>query len=126
MAQTNKIRVGLAVCMALGIGLPAHASTQQTQTHDPGLAVAALADGKSLAAISQLEVELKQDPSDPALLINLGIAYAQSGDEIAAHAHFEAALRSRQVIDLDTANGRTTDSRKLARVALAMLARGEF
>ena len=35
-------------------------------------------------------------------------------------------MRARDVIELETANGSTTDSRRLARHALAMLDRGEF
>ena len=59
-------------------------------------------------------------------LINLGIAYAQRGDDAKARAAFEAALTCHEVVDLDTADGSTTDSRRLARRAIRMLERGEF
>jgi len=69
---------------------------------------------------------LKAYPNDPALRINLGIAHAQAGNETEAREQFEAAIASREVLELDTADGRTTNSRRLARQAMAMLKRGEF
>ena len=54
------------------------------------------------------------------------IAQAQRGNNAEARTLFEAAMRSREVVDLETANGSATDSRRLARLALAMLDRGEF
>ncbi|MDT8280886.1 MAG: hypothetical protein RQ806_10115, partial [Erythrobacter sp.] len=48
------------------------------------------------------------------------------GNEAKARAAFESALASREVIELDTADGTTTDSRRLARKAIRMLNRGEF
>ena len=61
-----------------------------------------------------------------AVLINLGIAYAQGGDEAKARAAFEQALACHEVVELDTADGSATDSRRLARKAIRMLERGEF
>ena len=75
---------------------------------------------------TMLKAELEEHPGDPALLINLGIAYAQNGSTAEARKSFEAALASREVVELETANGTATDSRRLARRALAMLSRGEF
>ena len=66
------------------------------------------------------------DTRDPAELINIGIAYAQTGEEAKARAAFEAALACGEVVDIETADGSATDSRRLARKALRMLARGEF
>lgn len=95
-------------------------------TADAGLAAESIVEGKTLHAIAILEAELEKHPGDPALLINLGIAQAQDGDDAAARANFEAALASREVVELATADGRATDSRRLARRALAMLDRGAF
>jgi tetratricopeptide (TPR) repeat protein len=92
----------------------------------PELAARPLAAGQSSAAIATLEKASVAMPHDPALLINLGIAYAQSGEEAKAKAAFEQALACREVIELDTADGTTTDSRRLARRAIRMLERGEF
>jgi len=90
------------------------------------LAADRLSQGQHLRAIAILERELAQNPEDPALLINLGIAHAQRGDAATARESFEAAMSSPESIDLETANGSLMDSRRLARRALAMLDRGEF
>ncbi|MBU7581109.1 MAG: tetratricopeptide repeat protein, partial [Porphyrobacter sp.] len=66
------------------------------------------------------------NPHDAAVLINLGIAYAQAGHDAKARAAFEQALACHEVIELDTADGSATDSRRLARKAIKMLERGEF
>jgi Flp pilus assembly protein TadD len=63
---------------------------------------------------------------DPALLINLGIAYARQGDSARARTLFEAALRSPDRVELETATGAWVDSRILARQALTMLDAGKF
>ena len=116
----------LALICAAGVGLSAPLAAQSVSQSDAGLAAETLGDGRALQAIAQLEYELEQSPRDPALLINLGIAQAQMGRDAAARDSFEAALRSREVIKLETADGRETDSRRLARLAISMLERGEF
>lgn len=63
---------------------------------------------------------------DPARLINHGIALARTGNYEAARADFEAAASARESVELETADGRWVDSRRLARKALAMLEKGEF
>lgn len=92
----------------------------------PELAAQTLAAGRSSEALATLENAVATDPHDPAVLINLGIAYAQAGDEAKARAAFQQALTCEEAIELDTADGSTTDSRKLARKAIRMLERGEF
>jgi Tfp pilus assembly protein PilF len=85
-----------------------------------------LVAGRSEQALATLEKASAADPHDAAVLINLGIAYAQAGDEAKARAAFEQALACDEVIELDTADGTSTDSRRLARKAIKMLERGEF
>lgn len=92
----------------------------------PELAVTPLAAGRTDQALATLEAASANDPHDAAVLINLGIAYAHAGDEAKARAAFEQALACHEVIELDTADGTTTDSRRLARKAIRMLERGEF
>lgn len=116
----------LAVSMAFAGSATAQVTTLDRAPSDAGLAAAALSEGESLRAISMLRAELEEYPGDPALLINLGIAYAQNGNVAEARANFEAAMSGREMTELETANGTTTDSRRLARRALAMLDRGEF
>jgi Tfp pilus assembly protein PilF len=86
----------------------------------------ALAQGKASKAIRSLERKVEAEPNDPALLINLGIAHAQTGSTVLARNMFERALVSPEAIELETADGKTTDSRRLARRAMRMLERGEF
>lgn len=127
MKRIAPLMTGLATTLALAAS---PASAQETQAtvgaEASGLAAETLADGKATQAIKFLKAELEQSPGDPALLINLGIAQAQSGQEEQARVSFEAALAAREVVDLETANGRFTDSRRLARQAIAMLDRGDF
>lgn len=85
-----------------------------------------LAQGRALTAIAALEKHVEEAPEDPGLLINLGIAHAQAGNTQAARAMFERALTSPEPIELETADGDITDSRRLARKALRMLENGEF
>jgi Tfp pilus assembly protein PilF len=76
--------------------------------------------------LARLQRASAANPHDAAVLINLGIAYAQAGDDAKARAAFEQALACHEVIELDTADGTATDSRRLARKAIRMLDRGEF
>lgn len=98
----------------------------QTPAQMSDLAAQPLANGRVDQALAVLEKASAADPHDAAVLINLGIAYAQQGDEEKARAAFEQALACHEVVELDTANGTTTGSRRLARKAIKMLERGEF
>lgn len=118
--------VGLAALLAASVTMAQPSDPPAVFQSDAGLAAEILADGESVRAIAMLKAELEEHPGDPALLINLGIAYAQNGSTAEARKSFEAALASREVVELETANGTATDSRRLARRALAMLSRGEF
>lgn len=112
---------------ALAAGTPtAVGQTPVQMMGEPELAAASLSQGKNGEAIRVLEAELSASPDDPALLINLGIAHAHRGNDAKARALFKAAMTSEQAIDLETADGTMTDSRRLARKALAMLERGEL
>ena len=90
------------------------------------LAATPLAAGRGEEALAVLEKASAADPHDAAVLINLGIAHAQRGDDDKARTAFEAALACHEVVELDTADGIATDSRRLARKAIKMLERGEF
>lgn len=90
------------------------------------LAAQPLAAGREDEALATLQRASAANPHDPAVLINLGIAYAHKGDDAKARAAFEAALTCHEVVELDTADGSATDSRRLARKALKMLERGDF
>ena len=90
------------------------------------LAVRALASGRDTQALATLEKAALADPHDAAVLINLGIAYARVGEDAKARTAFEQALACHEVVEVNTADGTATDSRRLARRAIKMLERGEF
>jgi len=110
-----------ATPLALGPTVSAASAAQA-----PELAVQPLTAGRADQALAALERASAADPQDAAVLINLGIAYAHMGEEAKARGAFERALACDTVVELDTADGTATDSRRLARKALKMLARGEF
>lgn len=85
-----------------------------------------LMEGRNADAVSQLESNAQLDGTDPAVLINLGVAYARQGREAEARAMFQAAMNSADRETLETAEGKWKDSRHLARLALLKLAAGEF
>jgi Flp pilus assembly protein TadD len=105
-------------------GPAASPMTAALEANDP--VVQPMAAGRMDEALATLEKASAAKPHDAALLINLGIAYAHRGEEMRARAAFEQAAACHEVIELTTANGSVTDSRRLARKALKMLARGEF
>jgi Flp pilus assembly protein TadD len=97
-----------------------------TRAEPATLAADQLAKGRTVNAIAALEKHVEAAPEDPALLINLGIAHAQAGDNQKARRMFQRALVSPEPTQLETAEGDTIDSRRLARKAMRMLERGEF
>jgi tetratricopeptide (TPR) repeat protein len=115
-----------AIALLAAGPLPTPAATAATLANPPELAVTPLASGRTEQALATLEAASAADPHDAAVLINLGIAYAHTGNEAKARAAFEQALACHDVVELDTADGTATDSRRLARKALKMLERGEF
>ena len=126
MSRRDIKLMGMTAVLAAAAAFAAPASAQISEPSDECLWSDTLGKGDSARAIAELESELRQHGNDPALLINLGIAQAQNGQIEDARKSFQAAMRSRKVLELETANGTTTDSRRLARLAVAMLDRGEF
>ena len=98
----------------------------QSTSASGDLAAQPLAQGRTDKALAMLEQASIADPHDAAVLINLGIAYAHMGEDAKARAAFEQALACHEVVELQTADGSDTDSRRLARKAIRMLERGEF
>lgn len=117
-----------AVALALVVAspLPAAPVSAAMLAGAPELAVQPLASGRAAQALVTLEKASAADPHDAAVLINLGIAYAHAGDDAKARSAFERALACHEVVELNTADGTATDSRRLARKAIKMLERGEF
>jgi Tfp pilus assembly protein PilF len=88
------------------------------------VAYEALSNGQTAEAAASLEASLRQDPRDPATLINLGTAYARLGETARAEHSFRAALTSTTRYQLELADGSWDDSRSVARRALASLGDG--
>ena len=86
----------------------------------------ALAAGRADDAIQAIEAQLASEPDDPALLINLGAAYARKGDTARAAEAFQAAIDSDTRYELELADGSWTDSRHAARRAMASLRRSQL
>ena len=82
-----------------------------------------LTSGQAEAAVASLEESLRQDPRDPATLINLGTAYSQLGDAERAARAYQAAMTSGTRYQLELADGTWADSRDTARRALDRLDR---
>lgn len=100
------------------------AATLASQVPAQEVALGELMVGQDDAAITVINGQLESD--DPARLINLGVAYARTGDTARARAMFRAAHNSPERVDLETAAGEWVYSRVLARRAIAMLDNGEF
>lgn len=82
-----------------------------------------LAAGQTESAIVRLEASLEETPGDPALLINLGTAYARAGRMDEARDAFRAAIAAEDRYRVELANGSWEDSRRIARLALDSLDR---
>lgn len=80
-----------------------------------------LAAGDAREAVANLEALRVENPGDPALLINLGSAYAQLGDVTRAEAAFREAADSETRYQLELADGSWVDSRRAAQTALRQL-----
>ena len=105
---------GTAALVMLASGTPAQVG------YEP------LIEGRDTAAVEQIQANTELAADDPVKLINLGIAYARQGRTEEARDMFETAMRGADRLVLETAKGEWKDSRHLARLALAMLDRGEF
>lgn len=99
---------------------PSAATTQpDIETREVGYET--LVSGEARQAIAQLEAARVQNPGDPALLINLGAAYAAVGEYQAAEQAYREALASNDRYELELASGEWVDSRHAARLALLSL-----
>ena len=81
----------------------------------------ALVAGDNQRAISQILSGETVSRRDPALLINLGQAYARTGRTAEAAELFTRAIESRESVELILADGRIMDSKEAARQAFSKL-----
>jgi Flp pilus assembly protein TadD len=82
-----------------------------------------LAAGENAGAIARIEAALEETPGDPALLINLGTAYAREGRMDKARDAFRDAIAAEDRYRVQLPDGSWEDSRKVARLALDSLDR---
>lgn len=115
------------VAVAAPQPLPQQAATQQQapSIETKEVAYGDLTEGRTDRAIATLQQELAADPADPAVLINLGSAYAQRGDRARADQAYRAAMSSSTRYSVELADGSWIDSRQAARIALLRLERAQ-
>ncbi|QTD55326.1 hypothetical protein [Parasphingorhabdus cellanae] len=111
---------GKFIAIAIGLTMVALPGLAQAQDGEIGYAKGALAydalmSGDNQSAVDKLE---SGKLSDPAVMINLGQAYARTGRSGDAAKMFTAAMNSNRSFDLVLANGQVIDSRKAAEIAL--------
>lgn len=98
----------------------------QTAVAAPDVASEELVAGRDAAAISTIMTNVRLEETDPARLINLGVAHARRGEEGEARRYFEAAMQADATLFLETTQGRWIKARRIAARSLAMLDRGAF
>ena len=119
----------MSAILALSVLLFAQAGTAATvdsAAQERDVAYTELTNGETQAAITRLEAALVENPDDPALLINLGSAYAEIGNREQAARCYEAAATSDIRYRLELANGDWIDSRRAARMAMNALKEREL
>lgn len=108
-----------AMALAEAENVPVIGAPEAIEQHD--VAFGALAQGEAREAVANLEALRAENPDDPALLINLGSAYAELGDFARAEACYRAAADSAVRYQLELADGSWIDSRRAAQTALRLL-----
>ena len=109
--------------LAAAAQLTSTPGAEPTTIEQREVAYADIAAGRADDAIRAIEARLATDPDDPALLINLGAAYARLGDTDRATEALRAAIASDTRYELELADGSWSDSRHAARRALETLQR---
>lgn len=111
----------VSALMMAGLAGTAHAeSVAGTETAYPSKAIGydALAAGDNVRAVDDM-MNGSISRHDPAFLLNLGQAYARTGQIAEAREMFRAAARKSENVDLVLADGRVISSKQAARQALA-------
>ena len=116
----------MALTTALTLALFAQGAVAATPAAAGEYGYDQLVEGQNRAAIEQIRQNDTEQAADPAVLINEGVALARLGDFETARERFEAVLALREVVELETAEGKWVTSRQLARRGLTMLDAGEF
>tara|TARA_E500000305_G_C3976707_1_gene214714 strand:+ start:588 stop:959 length:372 start_codon:yes stop_codon:yes gene_type:complete len=111
--------LALAAMLSAQAGIAPPLVEQDVQETD--VAYEELASGQTDLAIARIEAQLTDNPDDPALLINLGSAWAAKGEFEKAAEFYQRAARSDVRYRMELADGNWVDSRRAARLALAKI-----
>ena len=104
-----------ALIAATLLGQSAFSLAIESQENLPqDVAYQELSQGDPADAVAKLENALRLDRDDPAMLINLGTAYARLGMSDKALRAYNAAISSDERYQLELGNGRWMDSRAVA------------
>ena len=117
------VLAGTTIALAMHAAAPSEAPQVEADGQFTEEAYKDLSEGQTTEAIAKMEIMRAEEARDPALLINLGSAYAELGMTESAREAFAAAAKTCERVDLEMANGEWMDSRRLARKALASLER---
>jgi Tfp pilus assembly protein PilF len=79
----------------------------------------ALMAGDNQRAAQQILAHADENTSDPAKLLNLGRAYQRMGRNADAIRMFQSAITSRDIFEVELADGTIMSSREAAKIALA-------
>lgn len=112
--------------LTMGAAIAVMLQSASAAGNEADVAYQSLVEGRNAEAIRKIEANGKLETNDPARLINLGIAYARAGNEARARQMFQAVIDSSDRIELETAEGKWVDSRRIARKAMKLLDAGEL
>ena len=114
--------IGALIAGSIGTAAMAEPNMTGEMAYPKGsIGYEALMQGDNERAIAQILANEQVSRHDPAKLLNLGRAYARMGRTEQAAQIFEAALKSRDSVDLVLADGRVMNSKEAARLAMAYL-----
>ena len=102
--------------------VPVEVSAPRAEAAD--VAFDELRAGQAQAAIQRIRANRAVEADDPSALSTLGAAHARSGQAEQARGYYLAAVASRQRYDVELADGRWMDSRRAARLAIELQAKG--
>lgn len=117
------MKMGKNITVAVGLAMIAMPAMAQGPDSEIGYAKGALAYEALISGDNQAAVQTLENSrlNDPAVMINLGQAYARTGRSGDAAKMFVAAMNSNRSFDLILSDGQIINSRNAAKIALKNL-----
>ncbi len=117
------MKMGKNITVAVGLAMIAMPAMAQGPDSEIGYAKGALAYEALISGDNQVAVQTLENSrlNDPAVMINLGQAYARTGRSGDAAKMFVAAMNSNRSFDLILSDGQIINSRNAAKIALKNL-----